>query len=165
MLCTVFLLTWLLLLRRTGSRALGLSNCSAQSSLLHGMWDLPGPGIEPVSLALQGRFLTTGPPGKSYKILIYILIWGIYDDILFIFCLMAYRILVPWPGIKPESSALDGCSLNHWTAREVQTVHFFFFNHWLVYHCLGVPQFVYPFTYWKEHLSCFHFWWLWMKLL
>ena len=28
------------------------------------MWNLPGPEIEPVSLALQGRFLTTGPPGK-----------------------------------------------------------------------------------------------------
>ena len=26
--------------------------------------DLPGPGIEPISLALQGGFLTTGPPGK-----------------------------------------------------------------------------------------------------
>ena len=30
-----------------------------------GMWDLPGPGIKPVSPALAGRFLTTGPPGKS----------------------------------------------------------------------------------------------------
>ena len=29
------------------------------------MWDLPGPGIKPVSPALAGRFLTTGPPGKS----------------------------------------------------------------------------------------------------
>ena len=29
------------------------------------MWDLPGPGIEPVSPALAGRFLTTVPPGKS----------------------------------------------------------------------------------------------------
>ena len=29
------------------------------------MWDLPGSGIEPVSLALQGGFLTKGPPGKS----------------------------------------------------------------------------------------------------
>ena len=28
------------------------------------MYDLPGPGIELLSLALQGRFLTTGPPGK-----------------------------------------------------------------------------------------------------
>ena len=26
--------------------------------------DLPGPGLEPVSLALAGRFLTTAPPGK-----------------------------------------------------------------------------------------------------
>ena len=29
------------------------------------MWDLPGPGIEHVSLALAGGFLTTGPPGTS----------------------------------------------------------------------------------------------------
>ena len=29
------------------------------------MWDLPGPGIKPVSPALAGRFLTTAPPGKS----------------------------------------------------------------------------------------------------
>ena len=29
------------------------------------MWDLPGPGLEPVSLALAGGFLTTAPPGKS----------------------------------------------------------------------------------------------------
>ena len=29
------------------------------------MWNLPGPGIEPVSPALAGRFSTTGPPGKS----------------------------------------------------------------------------------------------------
>ena len=29
------------------------------------MWDLPGPGLEPVSPALAGRFLTTVPPRKS----------------------------------------------------------------------------------------------------
>ena len=29
------------------------------------MWDLPGPGIEPMSPALAGGFLTTVPPGKS----------------------------------------------------------------------------------------------------
>ena len=28
------------------------------------MWDLPGPGLEPVSPALAGRFLTTASPGK-----------------------------------------------------------------------------------------------------
>ena len=28
------------------------------------MWDLPGPGLEPLSPALAGGFLTTAPPGK-----------------------------------------------------------------------------------------------------
>ena len=40
-----------------------LSSCGAQALLLCGMWDLPGPGLEPVSLALAGGFLTTAPPG------------------------------------------------------------------------------------------------------
>ena len=30
------------------------------------MWDLPGSGLEPMSPALAGRFLTTAPPGKPY---------------------------------------------------------------------------------------------------
>ena len=34
------------------------------------MWDLPGPGIQPVSLGLAGGFLTTGTPGKSGQILL-----------------------------------------------------------------------------------------------
>ena len=34
------------------------------------MWDLPGPGLEPVSPALSGGFLTTAPPGKSSKIVL-----------------------------------------------------------------------------------------------
>ena len=42
-----------------------LSSCGARASLLRGMWDLPGPGLEPVSPALAGGFLTTAPPGKS----------------------------------------------------------------------------------------------------
>ena len=34
---------------------------------LRGMWDLPRPGIEPVSPALAGRLLTTGPkPGDFF---------------------------------------------------------------------------------------------------
>ena len=36
-------------------------------SHLRGMWDLPGLGIKPVSPALQGRFPTTGPPGKPTR--------------------------------------------------------------------------------------------------
>ena len=31
------------------------------------MRDLPGPGLEPVSPALAGGFLTTAPPGKSQE--------------------------------------------------------------------------------------------------
>ena len=42
-----------------------LSSCGARALLLRGMWDLPGPGLEPVPPALAGGFLTTAPPGKS----------------------------------------------------------------------------------------------------
>ena len=42
----------------------GLSSCGAWAELLHGMWDLPRPGLEPVSPALAGGFLTTAPPRK-----------------------------------------------------------------------------------------------------
>ena len=74
--CTGFSLQWLLLLWSSGSRHAGfsscgsralerrLSSCDARAQLLHGMWDLPGPGLEPVFPALAGRFLTTVPPGK-----------------------------------------------------------------------------------------------------
>ena len=60
----------------TGSRCAGLSSCGTQAlecrlsscsswaQLLHGMWDPPGPGLEPVSPALAGGFSTTAPPGK-----------------------------------------------------------------------------------------------------
>ena len=41
-----------------------LSNCGSRAQLLCGMWDLPRPGLEPVSPALAGRFPTTAPPGK-----------------------------------------------------------------------------------------------------
>ena len=36
----------------------------------HGMWDLPGPGIELVSPALAGGFLTTVPPKKPLLTLV-----------------------------------------------------------------------------------------------
>ena len=41
-----------------------LSSCSSRAQSLRGMWDLPRPGLEPVSPALAGRFSTTAPPGK-----------------------------------------------------------------------------------------------------
>ena len=33
-----------------------LSNCGSRAQLLRGIWDLPRPGLEPVSPALAGRF-------------------------------------------------------------------------------------------------------------
>ena len=33
-----------------------LSSCAERALLLRGMWDLPGPGLEPVSPALPGGF-------------------------------------------------------------------------------------------------------------
>ena len=63
--CAGFSLQWLLLLRSMGSRHAGFSSCGARAQLLRGMWDLPGPWIEPMSPALADRFLTTVPPGKS----------------------------------------------------------------------------------------------------
>ena len=54
-----------------GSRHEGFSSCSSQAQLLQGMWNLPGPGMELVRLALQGRFLTTRPPGKPSSLCFY----------------------------------------------------------------------------------------------
>ena len=48
-----------------GSRA-RLNSCGAWAQLLHGMWELPRTGIEPVSPALAGGFFTTKPTGKSW---------------------------------------------------------------------------------------------------
>ena len=41
-----------------------LSNRGSQAQLLHGMWDLPRPGLKPAPPALAGRLSTTAPPGK-----------------------------------------------------------------------------------------------------
>ena len=73
---------WLLLLQSPGSGVLaavrGLSSlgpsalehsCGAQAQWLCSSWDLPRPGIKPVSPALAGRFFATEPPGKPPMLL------------------------------------------------------------------------------------------------
>ena len=62
--CVGFSLQWLLLLQDTGSGPHGLGSWGAQASLLHGMWDLSEPEIEPGSPAQAGRFFAAEPPGK-----------------------------------------------------------------------------------------------------
>ena len=64
MFCFVLLLCWVF------TAACRLSRCGAEAELPQDKWDLPGPGIEPKSSALTGRFLTSGPPGKSLNILV-----------------------------------------------------------------------------------------------
>ena len=50
-----------------------LSSCGSRAQLLCGMWDLPRPGLEPVSPALAGRLSTTAPPGKPLIAPFYVL--------------------------------------------------------------------------------------------
>ena len=47
----------------------GLSSWDARNLLLRTMWDLPGTGINSVSLTLAGGFLTIGLPGKIQKLI------------------------------------------------------------------------------------------------
>ena len=44
-----------------------LSGHGSRAQPLRGMWDLPGPGHEPVSPASAGGLSTTAPPGKPQK--------------------------------------------------------------------------------------------------
>ena len=45
-----------------------LSSCGSRAQFFRGMWNLPRPGLEPVSPALAGGFSTTVPPGKPLKL-------------------------------------------------------------------------------------------------
>ena len=55
-----------------------LSSCGARAHLLRGTWDLPRLGLEPVSPALAGGFLTTAPPGKPLKVYNFICLAYVY---------------------------------------------------------------------------------------
>ena len=102
-----------------------LSNCGSRAELLRGMWDLPRPGLEPVSPALAGRISTTAPPGKPPKFLPALAIsWVTFLFFFFWPRRVARGILVPRPGIKHAPPAVEAWSLNLWSAREVPWVPF-----------------------------------------
>ena len=65
-----------------------LSSCGAQASLSQGMWDLPGSGIDLMSLALANRFLTTEPPGKPWSAYFFFLInsFSIHWQLIWVRC-------------------------------------------------------------------------------
>ena len=72
------------LLRSTGSRGTGSVTVAHGPRLLCGMWDLPRPGLEPVSPALAGRLSTTAPPGKpgnvsfDFRLKRSLMFWGLW---------------------------------------------------------------------------------------
>ena len=59
------------------------------------MWDLPGPGTEPVSPALAGGFLTTAPPGKPY--------WCIFKKLI-----MGTSLAVQWLRLRASTAGGTG---------------------------------------------------------
>ena len=94
--------------------------------------DLPNPGIEPRSLAPQVDSLPSEPPGKPFslwtclKLTVSLSLFLRLKILLFFlsfFFFWSYYVtcgtLVPWPGIKPVSPAVDAQSPNHWPTREV----------------------------------------------
>ena len=58
--CAGFSLRWLL-----------FSSCGTRAQLLRGTWGPPEPGLEPVSPALAGGFLTPAPPWKSLEMVFF----------------------------------------------------------------------------------------------
>ena len=61
--------------------AFRLSSCGAWAELLPGMWNLPRPGVEPVSPSSADGFLTTRPPGKSSHCIFFffLVLWLLSD--------------------------------------------------------------------------------------
>ena len=63
-----FSLRWLLLLRSTGSGVCRLQALCRLGFVALGMWHLPGLRTEPVSPALAGGLVSSGPSGKSLNL-------------------------------------------------------------------------------------------------
>ena len=67
------------------------------------MWDLPGPGIEPVSPALGGGFFITEPPRR-------ILEW----------VAISFSQASSWPRNQTQVSCIAGRFFTHWAKRKAQ---------------------------------------------
>ena len=73
--CVGLSLLWPLLLRSTGSRRAGSVGVGSRAQLLRGMWDPPGPGLEPMSPAFAGRLSSTAPPGKPQLSILHLVVY------------------------------------------------------------------------------------------
>ena len=96
-----------------------LSSCGSRTQLLHGMWDLPRPGLEPVSSALAGRFSTTVPPGKPLYVS-YLILNILHQNTLlpqmsrgheFLFCLVLWKLLILLKSYCPTQFIILNSSL------------------------------------------------------
>ena len=76
-------------------------------------------------------------PLAACPVLLFLSVFLFYF-ILFFFGSTACGILVPQPGIKAMPLAVEARSPNHWTAREVPLVSFFFILDVLKFHSLCV---------------------------
>ena len=61
------------------------------------MWDLPGSGIKPMSLALAGRFFTTEVPVKPFSEILKQLLWLTFGSV----CLSIHSGF-GWPSVHPS---------------------------------------------------------------
>ena len=77
-----------------------LSSCGSQAQLLRSMWDLPRPGLEPVTPALAGRFSTTVPPGKPFC-------WFFDWVVCFFSCWVVWAVYICWILIPYQSCNLQ----------------------------------------------------------
>ena len=132
----VFSVSWLF---RSGNPM----DCGRPNSSVHG--DSPGMNTGVGShFLLQGIFLTQGSnlclltsPALAGRFFTTTATWETLNfhphlqrvtTVSFFFFLIfwphpsVYRILVPQPGMEPESPAVEAQSLNHWTAREVPAI-------------------------------------------
>ena len=84
--------TWALLLRSTSSVVVahGLS-CPVACGIL-----VPRPGIEHMSPALEGRFFTTGPPGKSQLFYFFAFLFSFWET----FSLLSFNSLICFPAVS-----------------------------------------------------------------
>ena len=97
--------------------------------MLHGMWDLPRPGIELVSPAVAGRFLTTVHPGKSSSCLVFFYLFilkiNLFSFIYFWLCWVftaAHRLsLVAASGLLVAVGCCEARALGGWAS--VVVVH------------------------------------------
>ena len=88
------------------------------------MWDLPRPGLEPVSPALAGRFLTTAKPRKSSPSFLKdsFVRYGILGVFLFFVFFQGFKSITPLP-CSLQSCCWEICWKSYWGSLEYHS-HF-----------------------------------------